>query len=221
MRLRTLWLEGRSNTQETTVLSVAVYLMLLAAGIAATAVGGDYRAGTVGTPLTWEPRRVRLLAARLLAIALVVLVVYVVVMGVLVGGWWVGATTRGSTAVPARFWGDLTAVLARCAAAVVGIALVTAGIVLVTRGTVGGIIVWFGYLVGIEGVLGNNVSGLRGHLLVVNLAAFLEAQTERFTDQSSGDLVRVAPSDGIVLLVAVVVVVVALGVAAFARRDVT
>jgi ABC-2 type transport system permease protein len=221
MRLRTLWLEGRNAVQETTVLSVAVYVMLVGAGIAATAVGGDYRAGTVGTPLTWEPRRVRLVVARLLAIAIVVAGLYVVVMGVLVGGWWLGSTARGSSAVPARFWGDLAGVLLRCAAGVLGIALVTAGVVLLTRSTVGGIIVWFGYLVGVEGVLANNVSGLRAHLLVANLGAFLTAQTERFTDGASGGVVRVAPSDGTVLLAAVVAVAVGLGVTAFARRDVT
>jgi ABC-2 type transport system permease protein len=221
MRLRTLWLEGRDAVSETTVLSVAVYLMLFGAALAATAVGGDYRAGTVGTPLTWEPRRVRLVVARLAAIAVVVAALYVVVMGVLVGGWWLGSTLRGTVAVPDRFWGDLVAVIARCGTGTVGIALVTAGIVLVTRSTVGGIIVWFGYLVGVEGVLANNISGLRGHLLVANLGAFLTAQSERYTDGPSGGVVRVGPSDGILLLVLVVVVAVGLGGAAFARRDVT
>ena len=45
------------------------YLMIIVLG--ASAVGAEYRAGTVTTILTWEPRRVRLLAARLGAVAIV------------------------------------------------------------------------------------------------------------------------------------------------------
>jgi ABC-2 type transport system permease protein len=221
MRLRTLWLQSGGRTQETTVLSVAIYLFVLAAALAATAIGGDYRAGTVGTPLTWEPRRVRLVAARLLAIAIVTVGIYLLVTAVLVGGWWLGATTRGSVAVPSRFWPDLVSVVARCAVTTLGFALVTAGVVLLTRSTVGGIIVWVAYLVGIEGVLASNLSGLRERLLVPNLAAFLDGHAVRITAAgSSGATVVVGPSDGLALFVIVVVAVVALGVAAFARRDV-
>ena len=66
---------------------MSVYLFIIAVGIGATAVGGDYRAGTVGTPLTWEPRRLRVAGARLLATAVVAITVYLVVVGVLIGGW--------------------------------------------------------------------------------------------------------------------------------------
>jgi hypothetical protein len=54
----------------------------------------------------------------------------------------------------------------------------------------------------------------------VNLGAFLEGVPERVTDGGGGGSVVVHPSDGLVTLVAFVVVVVALGMAAFARRDV-
>ena len=222
MRLRTLWLESGGRTQETTLLSVSIYLFVLAAALAATGIGGDYRAGTVGTPLTWEPRRVRLATARLLAIVAVVLGIYVAVMVVLVGGWWLGAATRGSVSVPAHFWPDVVGVLARCAAATVGFALLTAGLVLVTRSTVGGILVWFAYLVGIEGVLAAQVAGLREKLIIVNLAAFLDGHAVRFSSVGgSGRPVVVRPADGPVLLVAAVLVVVVLGVLVFRRRDVT
>jgi ABC-2 type transport system permease protein len=221
MRLRALWTVADGRSQDTALLSVAVYLFIVAAGLAATAIGGDYRAGTVGTPLTWEPRRVRLVSARLLAIVAVTGAFYLVVTGVLVGSWWLGAATRGSTAVPAGFWTDVVLLAARCLATTVGFALVTAGVVLLTRSTVGGIIAWVGYLVAVEGVLANQVRGLRAHLIIVNLAAFLEGVPERVTDGGGGGTVVVHPSDGLVTLVAVVVVAVALGVAAFARRDVT
>jgi ABC-2 type transport system permease protein len=222
MRLRTLWLQADGHTQETTVLSVSIYLFVVAAGLAATGIGGDYRAGTVGTPLTWEPRRVRLASARLLAIAVVAAGLYLVVTGVLVGGWWLGAATRGSVSVPSHFWPDLVSLVVRCTATTVGFALVTAGAVLVTRSTVGGIILWVGYLVGVEGVLASRFSGLREHLLLANLAAFLDGHAVRISDGGgSGAEVVVGPSDGLLLLVGFVVVVVAFGVVAFRRRDVT
>jgi hypothetical protein len=124
--------------------------------------------------------------------------------------------------VPSHFWPDLLRVAARCLVTTAGFALVTAGLVLLTRSTVGGFIVWVAYLIGIEGVLANNVTGLRAHLLIANLGAFLSGHPEHFVDGgATGHDVVVGPSDGIVLLVAVVVAVVALGVVAFARRDVT
>jgi len=156
-----------------------------------------------------------------LAIVAVTGAFYLVVTGVLVGSWWLGAATRGSTAVPAGFWTDVVLLAARCLATTVGFALVTAGVVLLTRSTVGGIIAWVGYLVAVEGVLANQVRGLRAHLIIVNLAAFREGVPELVTDGGGGGTVVVHPSDGLVTLVAVVVVAVALGVAAFARRDVT
>ena len=124
--------------------------------------------------------------------------------------------------VPAHFWPDVVGVLARCAAATVGFALLTAGLVLVTRSTVGGILVWFAYLVGIEGVLAAQVSGLREKLIIVNLAAFLDGHAVRFSSVGgSGGQVVVRPADGPVLLVAAVLVVVVLWVLVFRRRDVT
>ena len=222
MRLRTLWLQSGGHTEETTVLSVSIYLFVVAAGLAATAIGGDYRTGTMGTPLTWEPRRVRLATARLLAVVVVAGGLYLVITGVLVGGWWLGAATRGSVSVPAHFWPDLARLVARCVATTVGFALVTAGMVLVTRSTVGGILLWVGYLVGIEGVLGSRISGLREHLLFANLAAFLDGHAVRIQDGGGGGgVVAVGPSDGLLLLVGVMAVVVALGLVAFRRRDVT
>ena len=41
MRLRTLWLESGGRTQETALLSVSIYLFVLAAALAATGIGGD------------------------------------------------------------------------------------------------------------------------------------------------------------------------------------
>lgn len=223
MRLRTLWLEDRGGTRETTVLAMSVYVFVLLVGLGATAIGGDYRAGTVGTPLTWEPRRVRLASARLLAVSTVAVGIYLLVTGVLVGGWYLGAATRGSTAgVSAHFWSDLAGVVARCTLTAVVLSVVTAGIVLITRSTVGGILAWFGYAIAIEGVLGSRITGLREKLLFVNLSAFLGGHPIRFNEVGTGlHRAVVEPSGGLVILALVTVVVGTLGILAFRRRDVT
>ena len=84
-------------------ISVLTYLLIVLLG--ASAVGAEYRAGTVTTILTWEPRRTRLLLARLGAAALVGMLLFVIVHAVFIGGWALGASLNGSTAGrDADFW---------------------------------------------------------------------------------------------------------------------
>ena len=66
------------------------YLLVVLLG--ASAVGAEYRAGTVTTILTWEPRRTRLLLARIGAAVIVGMLLFVVVHAVFIGG--VGARGR-------------------------------------------------------------------------------------------------------------------------------
>ncbi len=66
-------------------IGVAVGGALVAALVGATGVGADWASRTIITLLTWEPRRIRLLARRHLAIALGVGAVGVVAQGVGLG----------------------------------------------------------------------------------------------------------------------------------------
>jgi ABC-2 type transport system permease protein len=222
MRLSSLWVgHGSAGPSQTLVLAMSVYAFLGVVGIAATAVGGEYRAGTVGTLLTWEPRRHRVLAARLLAVAVVATVVYLTFALVFVGGWWLGATMRGSTEVPAGFWPELLYTVARCTVVAVLLAELTAAVAFVTRSTVGAILVWFAYLVGVEGILAGRVPELRTSLLAVNLVAFLQSAPVRIEEGGFGDPARFAePGPGIVLVAVFTVAVVAAGLVLFRRRDV-
>jgi ABC-2 type transport system permease protein len=226
MRLVELWRVARGSIQHEAVLSVSAYVFILVVGIAATGVGAEYRSGTIGTLLTWEPRRVRVALARIIAIVLVSVVIYVVVIGVFIGGWALGASWRGSTAgLGPDFWIDLVAVVARGVAAIAVLAAITAGLAFLTRSTVGAVMVWFAYLIGIEAVLGQRVRSLQPGLLFGNLVAFLEGIDARFPDEVGGDgslLQRVSqPGPGLVRILVIAAAVVALGVAVFARRDVT
>jgi ABC-2 type transport system permease protein len=227
--LRRLWLERSGRVVDNTVLATSVYLFILVVGIAATAVGADYRAGTMGTLLTWEPRRVRVAVARLLAIAIVSVALYLVVTGVFIAGWALGAELRGSTAgLGPDFWTDLAAVVGRSAVGVVVLALLTAGLAFVTRSTVGAVIVWFGYLIGVEAVLAQRVQELQPGILIANLAAFLQGEdvmTSRVESVGPTGIFRVErllaqPGPGLVRALLITIVVATLGVLAFRRRDV-
>jgi ABC-2 type transport system permease protein len=222
MRLVTLWLDGPDGTRENAVLAIGTYLDVLVVGIAATAVGADFRAGTVGTLLTWEPRRVRVAAARIAATVVVAVVLYLVVIAVFSSGWWLGAAMRGSTAgTGGDFVPNLLAAIARGAAGAGLLAALTAGLAFVARGTVGALMIWFVYLIGIEAILANRVTGLHASLLLANLGAFLQG-TDLFVLSSFGEVRHFTrPGDGLIRTLVILAVVVALGVLTFRRRDVT
>ncbi len=230
MRLSKLWLEHPGGVAENTLLAMSVFVFIIVVGIAATAVGGDYRAGTFGTLLLWEPRRVRVAVARLVALTIVTVVVYLVVTGVLVGGWYAGSALRGSTSgLGPDFWTDLAAVVGRCTVGAVVLTLITAGLAFITRSTVGALMVWIGYLIAVEGILAARVRSLDASLLLRNLSAFLTGyrleitgpQTVGPTGRFTGERYLVLPGPALLRMVVIALIVAGLGVGLFWRRDVT
>ncbi len=230
MQLSKLWLERPDRGNENTVLAMSIFVFVILVGVAATAVGGDYRAGTVGTLLLWEPRRVRVAIARLVALAIVTVVMYLFVTGVLIAGWYAGSALRGSTGgLGPDFWSNLAAVVARCTVAAVILALVTGGLVLVTRSTVGALLVWIGYLIAVEGILTARIPSIGSALLLRNLSAFLtddrfeSARRETFSSTGRLTVERfvTVPGPAFVEVVVIALVVAGVGTALFWRRDVT
>ena len=158
----------------------------------------------------------------MLAVAIVTVAIYLGFALVLVGGWSLGASVRGSTSgLGPDFWANLAATIGRCVVAAVVLAEITAALVFVTRSTVGAVITWFGYLVGIEAMLTARIPELRPSLLLANLAAFLQGSVLRISIGGFGDVVHLArPGPGLLRTVGIAVVVGALGIWAFQRRDV-
>lgn len=229
MLLRQLWFERGGHVEDNTVLAMSTYLFILVVVIGATAVGGDYRAGTAGTVLTWEPRRVRVALARIGAVKVVALGMYLVFIAVFIAGWWAGAALRGSTAgLGQDFWSHLAIVVLRCALAVVILAVITAGLAYITRGTVGAMMVWFGYLIAIEGILANRFRWIEPSLLLPNLAAFLQGSDVVFTSRDDSGLsfanpqrYLASPGSGFTRALMIALVVGGLGILSYRRRDVT
>ncbi len=228
MRLDRLWGPGGGSRHDA-ILQLSVYLFIAVVGIGATAVGADLRAGTVGTILTWEPRRVRFSLVRLGAVAIVAAAFATVVLALYAGTWALGAALRGSTVTAAGFWTGLAGQIARSAAGAALLAVLTGAIAFLTRSTVGAVFAWFGYLVAVEGVLGQRVRELRVSTLIANFAAFVGAEdveiwrAERFGVGGPSEIHRVVatPGAGVLRVLVVVAMVMAAAVLAFRHRDAT
>jgi ABC-type transport system involved in multi-copper enzyme maturation permease subunit len=216
-----LWLtKGAADAlgvkRENVITTVSVLTYLLVIVIGASAVGAEYRAGTVTTILTWEPRRVRLLTARLAAAAIVGMAFFLVVHLLLVGGWMVGAALRGTTAgTDSDFWRELVSVIVRATVLAGVLAAVSGALASIGKNTAAAMGIWFGYLIAIEAILRGQLSAAVPWFLIPNAAAFYGWEAIR----SDGHSVAAGAGALRLLLYLVVVGVVALGV--FQRRDVT
>ncbi|MFN2614224.1 MAG: hypothetical protein ABR552_05325 [Actinomycetota bacterium] len=144
-------------------------LALVAVLLSASLIGAEWRAGSVATTLTWEPRRGRLLAMKLLAALIVCTALYFLIYGLLSLMLWIAATTRGTTQ-----GADLEFARATVTQSLRGLAVVLFGAVLgfsfgsVGRNTAAALGVGFGYMLIGENLLFNLVHWLRPWLLIAN-----------------------------------------------------
>lgn len=220
-RVTDLWLNQRADARlggETSnfiaTISVLTYMMVVVLG--ASAVGAEYRAGTVTTMLTWEPRRVRLLAARLGAAAIVSMVFFVAIHAVFVGGWTLGVQLQGKTGgTDSNFWRDLAFVVLRGTALAGVLAVISGGFATLGRNTAAALGLWFGYLVAVEGILRGQVSGVIPWLLTSSAGAFYSWEKVSMNGHS------VAAGPGAFHLAVYLAVIGAGALAVFQRRDVT
>jgi hypothetical protein len=130
-------------------------LLLIGALIGgATMFGAEWRHGTIGTLLTWEPRRWRVFAAKVFAVVLCTFVISVLLQAVLVLALTPAAVWRGTTAgLTAAWWRGLAGGVLRISAMSAAVAVLGATIASVGRNTAAGIGVALGYSVVGENVL--------------------------------------------------------------------
>lgn len=220
MRTTDLWLRDATARRlgvdaRNRVATISVLSYLLIAVLGASAVGAEYRAGTVTTILTWEPRRVRLLAARLAAAAFVGMALYALVHVVFVGGWATGAAVNGVTAgANSSFWRELVAVLARGTLVAGAIAVISGAIATLGRNTAAALGIWFGYLVAVEAILAGQVKATTPWLLTVSTGALYGWQRVSINGHGVG------PVGGTLHLALYLVVIGGVALAVFRRRDV-
>lgn len=132
-RLTDLWPDARSDAL---LLPAAVLLLLTALVAGASMVGADLRSGTLALVLTWEPRRVRVLAARAASCFAVALVVAVALQVLLVAALLPAALLEGTTAGAGQaWWEDLAGAVLRIAAATGLAAVIGMSLALLFRNT--------------------------------------------------------------------------------------
>lgn len=207
---------------------LAFPFMFLALGMGSTAVAAEFAHRTMGSLLTFEPRRTRVFVAKVLApaIASLPLVVTGLVL-VLVGTpavfrWWGldgGVTTGEWTALG---WTALRVLAITMLAGALGAA---AAFVLKHSGLVLGLLV--GYLVLVEGIFANMAGSLSRLTLTRNIAAWVEHGTQWSTwpancaafEDCQEVVHRLSFTHGVLVLTGLLAAVVLLGWAMFRRAD--
>jgi len=222
-KLVDLWLgrterlkRGITRTRGYVLASTSTLFFLLALVVGASFIGAEYRAGTLTTLLTWEPRRARVLAAKLAAAALAGAGLYLLLQLLLTALLWGVASTRGITAgADAAFYRGIAGLLARGTALASGLAVLGACLAFLGRTTsaaLGGVLV---YLIGVEGILNNQAPDWsRWFLLPNTVAVFTGEQLRR------GGFTR-SPGGAAALTVAYLAALVGVTVVVLRRRDVT
>lgn len=177
-------------------------------------VGAEWHAGTMTTLLTWEPRRVRVMAAKALAALVSVFAITVTTQALLAAGLAIDAVAAGSTAgADAGTFATTAGVALRVALLSTIFAGVGFGIASIGRNTAAALGVGFGYLVIVENLVRGLRPGWAPWLLTDNAGLFV------IGDPSGFAIGRSTLGAG-VYLATVALLVVLVAAAAFRTRDV-
>jgi hypothetical protein len=208
--MRDWWIGGGDDG----TLTIASLFLLLGGVIGGASVAGaEWRAGTVATVLTWEPRRTRAFFARCGACAILSLGIAAALQIVFLASLLPAVVARGFTdGTDSAWWTALAAALMRTAlltsgAAVLGCALATLG-----RNTAFALVSVFGWFLVVEGLLRNLRPSLARLLWAENIGTVV--QWARL------DTVPRGPVAALVTVATYIGVVVAVSAWVFTRRDI-
>lgn len=195
-------------------------------------IGAEYSSGSIGSWLTFEPRRLRVYTSKLSAAFAGFIPLAVGFVAVLVAGVWVIIDRNGSTAgMTAERWGDFAEAGLRItvlAAVVAALGVVIGGLFRHTAAALGLAMV---YLVVVEGMLGQLLTKQQPWLLRLNIDGWINHGTTYYVQ-------KCAPVEGggygcesvekhlsfghsSVYLAVLTVVIMVVGGLVFRRRDVT
>lgn len=197
------------------VLIASFFLFLGGMFTGAAVAGSEWRAGTVTTVLTWEPRRVRLNLARTFACGIIATAVAVALQVIFLACFVPAVFANGSTGgVDADWWVALSAVIARTAlltgiAAMLAVALATLG-----RNTAFALAAVFAWFAVIENLIRNLKPGLAPYLWGENIGTVVPWRQLNDVEFNR------SPSVALGTVVLYTTVVVVLATVAFRRRDI-
>lgn len=159
--------------------SLAIPMMMLGWLIGASFIGAEWHTRNLTTLLTWEPRRVRILAAKLIALTTVVSVWVVLLQAVFSGAMYPAAAFQGTTAgLDVQWWAEYAELMLRgsglaAIASVFGLSLATVG-----RNTAAAFGVGFFYFAVVESLVRNFRPQWVDWLIGDNVALFLMGADE-------------------------------------------
>jgi hypothetical protein len=207
------WWGGADGDSAVTI--AATFLLLGGFFAGAAVAGAEWRAGTITTVLTWEPRRVRLNLTRTAACGVLAFVISFALQVVFLASFLPAVFANGSTAgTDADWWMALGLAIARsslltAAAAMLGVALATLG-----RNTAFALATVFAWMAVIEGVIRGLRPGWAQYLWGENLATTLSWGQLDTVEFSRGPLLA------LLTIVAYTALVVAAATITFQRRDI-
>ena len=210
--MRDWWVPGTSDG----ALPTAAFFLLLGGFFGGSSVAGaEWRAGTVTTLLTWEPRRVRVHLTRTAACAILAALIAFALQSVFLASLLPATLANGSTAhVDGAWLFSLFGAMARTSlltatAATLGVALATLG-----RNTAFAIVAVFSWLIVVEGTIRSLKPGLGRFLWSENIGTILPWA------QLSNASFRRGPTFALATIVIYVGVFVAAATLVFRRRDI-
>lgn len=183
--------------------------------LGASFIGANWRAGTVTTLLTWEPRRVRVIVVQMVACAASLFALALVLQAVLGGVLALDAAFRGTTeGVNSAWFRETSGVAVRAAtmssiASVIGFAVASIG-----RNTAAALGVGFAYLAVIENLVRGLRPGWQRWLLTDNAGVFI-------TGGSAGFSFERTSLQAVMLIAIYAAMLFIVSVAIFRARDVT
>jgi hypothetical protein len=198
------------------VLSVAMFFLFLGGFFGgATVAGSEWRAGTITTVLTWEPRRLRLHSARLGSGAILAFLISFGLQVIFLAAF-VPAVVFNGTAdgVDGSFWLGLVVVVARTSVFTAAAAILAMSLAIAARNTAFAVIAMFAWIVVVEGLI---------RVLKPSLSSWLWGETvTTVTSWSRLDNVELArgPVMSAVTLAAYVAVIAGGAAISFQRRDI-
>ncbi len=200
---------------EGVALGTTTPLVLLSLVLGASFIGAEWRANTVATQLTWEPRRIRLILTKAVVAITLGAAFYVLAEAVIAGGLLPSVFLRGTTEGADTHWyAMMGGILGRGAAlaalaSTIGFALATIG-----KNTTAALGILFGYIALAEGAFFGNIwPGSRQWLLLGNSIVFASGNDNL-------DFVGRSPTEAGVLLGIYASAALIASAVWFARRDV-
>jgi len=169
-----LWPEGEG---EGILLTGGLFLIMGGLVAGASTVGAEWRAGTITTWLTWEPRRTRLLTAKFVAAAVLAAVIAFLLLTMYVAAFLPTPLLKGSTEGADAGWlVGLVGAASRMAVVTGLAALLGAAVATVGRNTTAAIGVLFGWVAVAEPLVRALKPAWQHWLLSENIGRFVSAQ---------------------------------------------